>query len=125
PSALAVGVAEGHAAVQVEGRPPAHRITLRAARTELLVGEDVLVRVEVHDRRGEKLHDRPIAWSTSDSEVATVDAAGRVRALAPGECLVHAEADGVTSTLGIRVLPRVHTLEIAAEIGRASCRERG
>lgn len=113
---IEVDLAEGHAEVQVEVRPRAHRITLRAARTELLVGEDVLVRVEVHDRRGEKLHDRPIAWSTSDSEVATVDAAGRVRALAPGECLVHAEADGVTSTLGIRVLPRVHTLEIAADL---------
>jgi len=113
---IEVFLAEGRGEAQVEVRPRVHQISLRAPRTELVPGEDVLVRAEVHDRRGERLDDRPLAWASTDPEVATVDDTGRVRAVGPGDCTIRAEADGAAGTLDIRVLPRVHAVELVPDL---------
>lgn len=50
-----------------------------------------------------ELEEQGIAWSTSDAEVATVDDAGRVTAVDPGEVTIRAMAEGLTRAVAISV----------------------
>src|SRR5690606_41238386 len=107
-----VGGAEGKGAAWVEVRPRAHEVTVRAVRDELVVGEDLLLQAQVRDRRGDRLEDRPIEWSSSAEDVARVEGTGRVFALAPGEATIRAVADGGAGSLHLPVVPRGQAIEI-------------
>lgn len=113
---IQVVVAEGKGEAWVEVRPRAHEVTVRAVRDELVVGEDLLLQAQVRDRRGDRLEDRPIEWSSSAEDVARVEGTGRVFALAPGEATIRAVADGVEGSLHLRVIPRVHAIEIVPDL---------
>lgn len=45
-----------------------------------------------------------IRWSVSDARVATIDAAGRLKALRPGRCLVRAEFHGLRAAYPLEVI---------------------
>lgn len=45
-----------------------------------------------------------IKWSTSDSNVATIDASGRVKALKPGKCEISAEFHGLKAKAPLEVI---------------------
>lgn len=52
------------------------------------------------------LTDRAVVWSSSDPQKATVDAAGRVTAVAEGEVSINATSEGKTGSASVTILPR-------------------
>ncbi|MDO2949802.1 beta strand repeat-containing protein [Aeromonas simiae] len=46
-----------------------------------------------------------VSWSSSDANVATVNASGQVTAVNPGSATIHAQLNGVTQDLAITVTP--------------------
>lgn len=75
-------------------------VALAADSLRLPIGTPVRVRAEVRNGRSE-LVEASVAWSTSDPDVATVDTAGRVTAIAPGAVQVTARVEGVTGALDL------------------------
>ena len=46
---------------------------------------------------------KPIAWSTSNAKVATVDQKGKVKAVGKGSAIITAEVDGIKTTCKVKV----------------------
>jgi 5-hydroxyisourate hydrolase-like protein (transthyretin family) len=51
------------------------------------------------DARGRFVPGRPIKWTTGDSTVVAINAAGVAQAMGPGHAILTAQADGYTSTI--------------------------
>jgi hypothetical protein len=66
---------------------------------------------------GRMLEDRPVAWATSDSSVATVDAQGRITGIAGGRAWITATSEGRTARAEV-VVPMVKTLALGTADGR-------
>jgi hypothetical protein len=62
--------------------------------------------VMVVDTFGGALTDRPVTWTSSNTSLATVDAAGVVTARAPGAVAIVAASEGKADTASLTVLPR-------------------
>ncbi len=70
------------------GRTPSEvEVLLAPATLEIVVGESALIRAEV---RGARATEQGVTWSSDHASVATVDAAGLVTGLAPGEAVITA-----------------------------------
>lgn len=112
PSGLAEGRAEGEAVVRatVEGRTafaairvtmsrsptlPVASVQVDAPRGTVEPGETMTMHATVRAATGVAL-ERAVAWSSSNPAVATVDSAGRFRAVAPGVARIRAEVEGKT-----------------------------
>ncbi len=86
------------AAVRVEGARP------------LKVGDTLTLRAELQDQHDKRLSDRPIAWESSDDEVAGVDpASGAIDARAPGSVNITATSEGKSGQVSLTVLPEPRT----------------
>ena len=59
----------------------------------------------VHDTNGKVIADlkQPVAWTTSDASVATVDSAGTVKAVGTGTALVTASLGGLNASAQVNV----------------------
>jgi adhesin/invasin len=69
------------------------------------------------DARGHVVSGATTAWSSADTEVATVDAAGTVTALQTGSTTVTANVNGVTATLGVTVTQTAAAIVASAPDG--------
>jgi hypothetical protein len=69
----------------------------------LLVGETVQLTTDLKDRDGNALTGRTVTWQSSLPSVATVSDAGLVTAVAAGETIVTASAEGVSDSVLIIV----------------------
>jgi uncharacterized protein YjdB len=78
----------------------------------LETGETIILKPVIHDWRGIILSDRPVTWSTSDPEVASITSEGRVTAERPGSATITAVADEERATATIVVLTPVSQVEI-------------
>lgn len=85
---------------------PVARVTTRAAVDTVLVGDRRTLAVQPVDASGAPLPGRPVAWSSLAPLVATVDAAGVVTGLVPGQTSVVATSEGQSATIAIVVLPQ-------------------
>ncbi|MDH3222728.1 MAG: fibronectin type III domain-containing protein [Gemmatimonadota bacterium] len=72
-------------------------------RLETMVDDQAALSIELRDGEGNVLPDRPVRWASLDPLVATVDDAGVVTAVGPGQALVTATADGAVGTAQITV----------------------
>ena len=70
----------------------------------LAVGDTVRISAEVRDAAGAPIPDAGVKWETGDASVATVDAAGLVRALGRGSSTVTARSGPVTGTARVTVV---------------------
>jgi hypothetical protein len=66
---------------------------------------------------GRVLYDRAITWTTSDSTVATVDAAGRITGISGGRAWITATSEGRTARAEV-VVPLTKTLTLGTAAGR-------
>jgi serine/threonine protein kinase len=96
-------------AVTVEAVPPAEIVLRTAAdgrpvdELELAVGQWILLGAGVLDRSGRVLDGRTVAWTSSSTSVASVDAEGRVTGRAAGRAVITARAGTVSRDLPVEV----------------------
>jgi uncharacterized protein YjdB len=77
-------------------------IILNADEASLLIGETIELTATV---RPENTTDKTVTWSSSNVNIATVDANGLVTAVGVGECDITATCQNVSATCHITVLP--------------------
>ena len=112
------GVVTGHATgaavitATVEGKSAAAAITVSAApvasvvvspsSATLIIGQTAQLQAEPRSAAGQPLS-RPVTWSSSAPNVASVTSNGLVTALAPGNATISASSEGRTGTSSITV----------------------
>jgi uncharacterized protein YjdB/tRNA A-37 threonylcarbamoyl transferase component Bud32 len=127
---LVRAVEEGEASVaaRCQGREASARVLVRPAPVASLEVPESSVILELGESRtllpvargsgGQVLEGRALLWSSSSPDVAEVDGAGRVRALAVGTTLVTVGCEGVEATVSATVAPeRV----VAVEVSPSAC----
>lgn len=95
---------DAEASVQFVVLPRAAKVEIEAETSEIHVGGVSPWAVRALDAGGNVLQGARILWATSDPAVATVDAGGVVRGIAPGIVSIRAVADDASDLLEIRVL---------------------
>lgn len=81
----------------------------------LETGETIVLKPVIHDWRGIILTGRPVTWSTSDPEIASITSAGQVTAGRPGSATITAVADEERATSNIVVFTPVAFVEITPD----------
>lgn len=84
-----------------EEKPEVETVTVTPSETVVMIGETVTLGVTVTPEDA----DYTLAWSSSDSDIASVDDNGTVAALAAGEAVITAEAGGKTGSCTVTVTP--------------------
>jgi Tol biopolymer transport system component len=97
------GTGSDTASVTVVPPPPIASLRVTPASATLLVETTNRLSATVQDANGKVLAGRPITWTTGDTAVATVDAAGFVRGVGVGSAAVIATSEGVSDTAAIAV----------------------
>ena len=88
-------------------------LTVTPNRAELTaLGATVQLSAEVRDQNGQTMAGVPVAWSSGDAAVATVDSAGLVTGIRRGETRIVARADGVSGDARVTVQPRVDSVAV-------------
>lgn len=124
-SAMTEEGVEGSAAVGV-GPPPVATVAVSPAAVELEVGANAVLEASITAADGSALNGRPVTWSTSDAEIATVNANGRVTARAEGSATIEAISEEVRGTAAITVVRRpIATLEMRPEFLALAVGEEG
>lgn len=79
--------------------PPTFDPRLEITPTSLALeqGENAQLEATYFDMSGEAVADAPIAWATSDPSRASIDNSGALSALEPGQVMVTATSNGITS----------------------------
>ncbi|RKG94083.1 Ig-like domain-containing protein [Corallococcus terminator] len=78
----------------------------------IVTGESVQLTATAKDAAGATL-DRPVTWSSSNSEIAEVSAQGLVRAVSAGEASISATSERHTATVAVRVkVPQVASVTL-------------
>ncbi|HEX2202333.1 MAG TPA: Ig-like domain-containing protein [Longimicrobium sp.] len=105
PSALPFLLLLALAAACRDGAGPAGRGTVEASADSLalLPGEGATLTARVLDRDGRPLDGETVAWASSDTTVATVTAAGEVRAVRTGDARIAAASGALGDTVPVRV----------------------
>ena len=86
-----------------DGPAPVASVTLSLDSLRVLVQEQRSLTATTRDARGGTLSGRPLTWTSSNPAVATVDAAGTVRAVSLGRTVVSAASEGVRAEAAVQV----------------------
>ena len=77
------------------------------------LGHTVQLTAEVRDQNARVMAGATVTWSSGDTSVATVDAAGLVTAVAEGTATVTASAGSASGSAVVTVMPSVATVEVS------------
>lgn len=110
-TAHAVGVAqiaassEGQSAIAVITvvPQPVHTVQVLPASSQLTIGQSVDLRAATYDASGNLLTGRAVLWSSSNTNVATVDATGTTTARGPGTATITATSEGKSGSASVQV----------------------
>jgi acetyl esterase/lipase len=94
---------EQTAGVVVEGPPEVVEVTVSPGQASLLMEQTVQLSAVARDEGGDPVPGATVAWSSADPDVATVDADGRVTAMAPGTATITAASAGRSGTAEVAV----------------------
>ncbi|HET9982599.1 MAG TPA: Ig-like domain-containing protein [Longimicrobiales bacterium] len=83
--------------------PPVASITLSPAEPSIAAGGSVQLVATPRDAAGNPLSGRPVTWSSDDTAVATVDAAGLVTGRAAGRATITASCEGQSASVVVSV----------------------
>jgi serine/threonine-protein kinase len=97
----------------------AHSVVVESLPSPLRRGDNATLSAIVYDASGNVL-ERPVTWRSSDARTVSVDASGRIVALAEGWAIVTAQADGVESP--VEVIVRQELVPVSARGRRESRR---
>jgi uncharacterized protein YjdB len=94
----------GTAAITVRTPPPTvATVTVTPANPQLLEGRTVRLTATARDAAGNVITGRTVTWTSSNTNVATVDATGLVTAVRRGRATITATIDGVTGSTVVEV----------------------
>ena len=99
-------------AVEVAAPAPAIVTVVPDTATLTAIDQTVPLSADVHDQLGRPITGATVAWSSSDTAVATVDTSGLVTAVANGSATVTALAGDVSGSASIVVSQTATTVEI-------------
>lgn len=109
--AVQAGTQWAHRTISVK-RLTVQQVTLLPAGLQLALGEVAILGVKVDGEGGRRVLGRPVTLSSDNPAVASIDAAGRVHANAPGRATLRATADGVSGTTEVEVRNANAVLEL-------------
>lgn len=92
-------------ATVVVGQQPVASISVTPVSATVTVGGSTQLTAALGGPNGETLTGRTVTWRSSNESVLTVDANGRVSALAPGAASVTATSEGRSTSAAITVVP--------------------
>ena len=107
----------GTAQLEIAARTVA-RFELSVRELDIVVGDRSSVQALPLDAMGQLMHDAPIAWSSADPAVASVDNSGVVTAVRGGETVLTVSSGSATATVTVRV-PRTMRLVLKDLSGNA------
>jgi uncharacterized protein YjdB len=137
-SGVVTAIAPGAAAITAtsEGRSgsssvtvtsvPVATVTVAPTPTTLETGSTITLSATLKDAGGATLTNRAIAWSSSNSLVASVSGTGVVTAVSAGSATITATSDGVSGTAAVTVKPvpvgtvTVQPTSLELDVGRTS-----
>ncbi len=91
-------------AVIIVPPPTASQLTITPATATLVLGETVNLVAVLRDASGQVITGRPVAWKSSDLNVAYAAAGGLVTAAGLGSAVVTATSEGLSASAGITVV---------------------
>jgi hypothetical protein len=97
-----VGGKPGYTKIMVKTMPVA-AVDIVPVKHPLVVGGRYKLSATARASNGDPRSDAAIAWSSDNTRVATVDAAGLVSGLAPGRAVITATSGGIKSTIAVNV----------------------
>jgi len=113
----AAGVAAGCLDVGVTASPPVASVDVTPARATIEVGRTLALAASPRDAEGALMASRALSWSSSDPQVATVNAQGLVAARLAGEVRIAVSAGGRSAVATINVTAReVASLQLAPTV---------
>jgi hypothetical protein len=83
---------------------PVKTIEVQAPVSPLIVGGSLKLQATARVASGDPRTDVPLAWTSQDSSIATVDAAGVAIGVAPGKTSLTATASGVSGSIEVNVI---------------------
>src|SRR5690348_8261075 len=98
-----IACSSGGTSVQPIERTPVASVAISLPST-LLVGETERGTATPLDESGAPLSNRTVTWQTSAAQVATVDNSGMIAAVAPGNAMITAASEGVSSQANVTVV---------------------
>jgi WD40 repeat protein len=101
--ALAIACSGGGPTSPDPDPPAVATVTIAPASVPVSVGSTQQLTVTLRDPAGNVLVGRSVTWTSSDDVMATVDAMGLVRGLAPGQVTITATSEGRTGTAVVTV----------------------
>ncbi|MCC6243727.1 MAG: Ig-like domain-containing protein, partial [Gemmatimonadaceae bacterium] len=116
-SGLVVGVAAGSVTITASagGRQatsivlvqprPVGAVIVSPSQSSLTIGQTVQLNVQITDANGNLLSGRPVAYASSNANVASVTSGGLVRAVATGSATITITSEGKTGTATVIVSP--------------------
>jgi len=90
----------GRVVAQME---PVASVLVSPSRTSVQVASEVTLNATTRSSSDSVLTGRSVVWSSSAPAIASVDAAGRVRGLAPGSAVIRAVSEGVAGSADVDV----------------------
>jgi len=86
-------------------RPKPSEISITPAKVTLYgPGRSQPLKYEIHDKKGNPLPGMTASWTSSKPNIATIDATGLVRSLAPGRAVLTASFQNLTSSAAVEVM---------------------
>jgi hypothetical protein len=82
---------------------PITRVVVTPASKQLFRGDEFTYSAKAFNNTGEK--SATFTWKSEDTDVATIDANGKVKAVGLGECTIYAIANGITGQSSLVVYP--------------------
>lgn len=83
--------------------PPVATVVITPLSGPLGAGQTTQLVVTLRDRNGSTIGARPVAWSSSDASIASVDNVGKLLAIAVGTATISAVSEGITGTATVVV----------------------
>ncbi len=112
-AATVTATSEGRSGTaQITVQAPVASVTVTPATASIFTGATAPLAASLKDAASNVLTGRPIAWSTGNAAVATVDGSGIVTAVAPGSATITATSEGKTGTAQVTVLAPVATVTV-------------
>ncbi|MES2179458.1 MAG: Ig-like domain-containing protein [Gemmatimonadota bacterium] len=95
--------------------PVVSTVSVNVAASTIEVGSTTVGTAVVRDQTGKEMLGKAVTWSSSNTPIATVDAAGVIRGVAQGSTAITASVDGKSGAAALLVVqPAVATVTLSA-----------